>query len=242
MLAAFGMVSVQTASADLLAYWNFNNNTIGGDLGTFNTTGSSEVYDSSNLTLNVASSGVYASTATIDFSSLNGTMGGTSNNNWGTYAGATNNAYSGAVAGGALAVSGASNNGSSVTFTLSTSGYENLILSYATRGTSTGFTTQTWAYSINGTDFTDFTSISGRNVTTWSVQQVDFSDIAALDNQSEIYLRVTFTGAGAGSTNGNNRLDNVQFNATEGAFVPEPASVGILALTGAGLLLRRRKA
>lgn len=104
------------------------------------------------------------------------------------------------------------NNGFSVVFKMPTTGYQDLILTYDTRGTATGYTTHDWSYSTDGTTFTNFSTIGGRNVTTFSSQTVDFSSVSVLDNLSFVYIRLTVTGATA--SGGNNRFDNVKFSAT----------------------------
>jgi hypothetical protein len=237
MIMSFTAANVQ---ADLLCYWNFNNNTQGSpssNLGTFNTTGSVEIYNASSESLSVATSGVYASTATVELSDLVGTMGGSPNNNWGTFAGATNNALNDDTSGGALSVVGSGNNGHYVDFTVSTLGYGGLIVSFATRGTSTGYTTQVWSYSNDGVNFISFATLTGRNVTSFSTQTIDFSSIESLNNKSNVIFRVTFDGAT--STNGNNRIDNVQIN---GTVVPEPVTIALLSSGPMMMYLRRRKA
>ena len=57
-------------------------------------------------------------------------------------AGTTNNARQGDVAGQALSLqggTGTANNGRNLTFNVSTLGFSNIIVSFATQGTSTGF-------------------------------------------------------------------------------------------------------
>jgi hypothetical protein len=153
-----------------------------------------------------------------------------------SFAGSTVNAQPGVLAGGSISPEGGTgngNNGGYFQFAFSMAGLTNLDISYATRGTSTGFSTQTWSYSINGTDFTDFETVTGTTSTTFSLKQ--FSGPAALDNAATAFLRVTFNGATA--SNGNNRLDNITLTA-----VPEPSTV-VLAAAGvglAGIAARRR--
>lgn len=98
------------------------------------------------------------------------------------------------------------NNGKSIILTVPTSGYQNIILTYATRGTSTGFTTHTIDYSTDGTSFTNFTNITGRTSTTFSLQTVDFTSITAANNNPNFKIRITLSGATNAS--GNNRFDN----------------------------------
>lgn len=120
-------------------------------------------------------------------------------------------------------------NGKSIVFKMSTIGYKGLKLNYATRGTSTGFTTQAWSYSTDGTTFTPSSSITGRNVTTFSPQTVDFSTITGLDGLSSVYIKLTVSGA---SGTGNNRIDNVEFTATAAVSITPTLTVTPATLTG----------
>lgn len=104
------------------------------------------------------------------------------------------------------------NNNFSVVYKIPTIGYRDLILTYNTRGTLSGYTTHTWSYSTDGITFTPHSTITGRNVTGWSTQTVDFSIINDLDNLSNVYIRLTVSGAIANGSN--NRFDNINFIAT----------------------------
>lgn len=114
-----------------------------------------------------------------------------------------------------LAIVGTVNNNKGIVFKFPTIGYEKLKLSYSTRGTGTGYTTHSWSYSTNGTSFTNFATITGRTNTSFSTQTVDFSSITAIDNKSNVYIKVTISGAS--DSGGNNRFDNIKFYATEAA-------------------------
>jgi hypothetical protein len=133
---------------------------------------------------------------------------------------------------GALAALNSTANGKSAVFKFSMAGFKDLIVSYATQRTSTGFTSQTWAYS---TDATNWTDVQVFDAIPASFATQTLNTITALDNASSAYLRLTLTGAT--SNNGNNRLDNFQFNATA---VPEPTSMLLLgSVTLGGWAVRR---
>lgn len=242
--ATLSMLAATSAHADVLAAWNFNNTTYKSSmLNPFLTSGTAEVYDAATKTLTTASAGVYASTAKVDFSALAGTMGdgssGGSNGQYGAFSGPNIATIPNDTA---FSLLGTNNNGKYVTFTLATSGYEGLTMTYDTRGSGTGFANQVWSYSTDGTTWVDVDTKTGRNlITTFTNVAIDFSSIADVNNLDTLYVRVTFSGA-TGSA-GNNRLDNVTFSANAvGAEVPEPATIGALGLGGLMLLARRRKA
>lgn len=120
------------------------------------------------------------------------------------------------IAGNAYSLIGGTNssaNNKKITFKFSMSEFKDPILTFATRGTSTGFNTHTWEYS---TDNINYTAISVTNTantsSTWSTKSIDFSAVNTLDNAATVYIRLTVSGAT--NATGNNRLDNIQINAT----------------------------
>jgi hypothetical protein len=122
-------------------------------------------------------------------------------------------------------------------FKFSMAGFKDLVVSYATQKTSTGFTTQTWSFSTNGTSWTDAQIVGGASIPT-SFAAVTLNNISGLDDAANAYLRVQFSGAT--STSGNNRLDNIQFNAS--SAVPEPATLSLLGVAiGLGAVSRFRR-
>lgn len=234
------MASATVASAQNLVAWNFNNSTAGsgGAPGSFNTTGTAEVYNPSTKTLNAASHGSLASSAVIDLSNLAGNMGGSSaNNNWGDFGGTLVNAFSGDASGGALAVIGSGQNGHHVDFEFSTLGFDDLSISYATQRTGTGFTSQAWSFSTDGSTFTPVTTLTSLPS---SFGLESFSLGSAADDQSLITLRLTLSGATG--TSGNNRIDNFMIAGAQ-VPIPEPrtyaAIIASLSLLGA-MIYRRR--
>lgn len=141
----------------------------------------------------------------------------------------TINSFSGQE-GGALALVGRAGNGSWIDFHFSTSGYRDLSLSFATRGTATGFDTGLWSFSTDGANFTALTGINTatRN-TTFLTRSVDFSPFASLNNAAEVVVRYTLSGAT--SDGGNNRLDNLVFQATTLVTGDALREVSVLAQT-----------
>jgi len=140
------------------------------------------------------------------------------------------NAFSGSEIspGTALSLKNSSANGHSVVFSLDMLGYQDLVLTFATRGTTSGFTMQTWSYSLDGSTYVPLiinTAVhDGTSV--FVTKTVDFSS-STLDNDASIFIKLTVNGAG--SSIGNNGFDNIQFNAdTYIAAIPEPAEYGLI--------------
>jgi len=94
-------------------------------------------------------------------------------------------------------------------------GYKDVILSYAGTRTGSGSQTQTISYTIDGTNYiqdglsqTDFTLIED----TYVLIQVNFSHLDATDNNPNFKVKVTFDTASSQITNGNNRIDNLSLD------------------------------
>jgi len=226
VMVASVLAAVQPARATLIAAWDFN-----GIAAAPNTPATFTATVGSGL---------------MDVSAFNPT---TSGNERTKFAGtATVNAFAGgeSTAGTALALLGGTSgaggydaNGKSVIISASLSGYQGLVLSYATQGTSTGFTSQDWSYSNDGIIYTLFSSVTSIT-SSFTTETVDFSSITALNGDDSIFLKLTLSGATGAS--GNNRFDNFQLNAIAvPAAVPEVstwfAGVG-LSLGMIGTLVR----
>jgi hypothetical protein len=158
-------------------------------------------------------------------------------------AGTTNNARLGDVAGQALSLQGGTsnaNNGRNLTFNVSTLGFANIIVSFATQGTSTGFNNNQFQYSLDGNTFVNFGAPFTPASAFGSVPLVfSLTSIAGLNDNPNAAFRIVFNGAT--SSTGTNRIDNFVVEGTPSG-VPEPASALLLLSGLSGLYgVRKRK-
>jgi len=115
--------------------------------------------------------------------------------------------------GTALALANSSANGKAAIFSFSMAGYRDLVVSFATRGTSTGFNSGVWAWSTDGINYQTLAGVNTASTNAFfSTTVVNFATATGLNNADTVYLRYTLSGATSAS--GNNRIDNVQLNAT----------------------------
>jgi hypothetical protein len=159
--------------------------------------------------------------------------------------GTTNNARFGDVAGQALSLQGGSstaNNGRNITFNAGTVGFTNIVVSFATQGTSTGFNSNQFQYSLDGNTFVNF-GAPFTPATSFGSVPLSFSlaGIVGLDDNPNAAFRIVFNGAT--SSTGTNRLDNFAVEGTPGG-IPEPASAVLLlsGLSGLYGVRKRRRA
>jgi hypothetical protein len=160
-------------------------------------------------------------------------------------AGTATNARQGDPAGQALSLQGGTgnaNNGRNITFSVSTAGFSNISVSFATQGTSTGFNSNQFQYSLDGISFIDFSS-PYTPATTFGALPLVFSlaSIVGLNNNPNAAFRIVFNGAT--SSTGNNRIDNivVEGASTASATVPEPATAFLLISGLSGLVPLKRR-
>jgi PEP-CTERM motif-containing protein len=155
-----------------------------------------------------------------------------------TLGGSTLNARQGDLAGQALGLQGGTslaNNGRFILLNVSTVGFANINISFATQATSTGFNSNQLQYSVDGINFVNFGSPFVPPVA-FGVLSFDLSSFAALNNNPNAAFRIVFNGAS--SSSGNNRIDNIVIEGTS-IVVPEPASITLLSLGLGGALMRR---
>lgn len=107
--------------------------------------------------------------------------------------------------------------GGQLQFDLPTTGFENVIIKFATRRSGSGAGSQLWSYTIDGTNFLPFTAIFP-NSGNPTLETLNFSAISGANNNADFKLRVAFE-QGTGGTVGNNRFDNFTL---EGDVIPVP--------------------
>jgi hypothetical protein len=160
-------------------------------------------------------------------------------------AGTTNNARLGDLAGQALSLQGGTsntNNGRNITINISTVGFSNIVFSFATQGTSTGFNSNQFQYSLDGINFIDFGS-PYVPATAFGAAPLVFtlSSIVSLNNNPNAAFRIVFNGAT--TSTGNNRIDNivVEGTSTSTSVIPEPTTAVLLFSGLSGLIAIKRK-
>ncbi len=200
------ILSVPTQSQDIIAYWNQNSNELPG--GGFGFLADPDAFPQQS---DLGSGQLTVGGGILSETTTNGN--GDLVYSWiPSFGGSEINAEAGDASGGSISIQGGTdtaNNGAYLQFEFSMDGKQDLDISYATRGTSSGFNTQVWSWSTNGTDFTDFATVNDSNVTSFFL--VEAAGPAELNDATTAYLRVTFDGAT--TSTGNNRLDNIKLTA-----------------------------
>ena len=110
--------------------------------------------------------------------------------------------------------------GASMTLTVPTTGFEDIVLAYETRRSGQGAGTQQVSYSTDGTTFVPFRMVVVSDAAP-VVQTFDLSAIAAADHNPHFAVRIEFA-QGSGGSEGNNRFDNITVDGIPLAGVNQP--------------------
>ncbi len=168
-------------------------------------------FNDSNLTVDHGAGTLQSSFSSIGFAS-----------------GTTVNARLGDSAGQALNLTNQTNNGENITLRVTTLGFTDIIVSFAAQRSATGFNSNQFQYSLDGTTFVNF-SAPFNPPTSFGLFTFDLGGIAGLNNNSSAAFRIVFNGASAAA--GSNRIDNLVVGGQPpAAAIPEPASIVLLAL------------
>lgn len=189
VVAAFFLQGAVFGQTSLIHYWNFNNNASAASITT----------PTSTL---VGGSMTAVTNGTTDVDFANGTGQNFNIDNF--------NARNGDVSGTHLRYNFPING--NLQFNLPTTGYNNVVVKFTTRRSGSGAGTQTWKYSVDGTNFVTFQTVSPLDANPQLIT-LDFSTISGAANNPNFKLKVEFS-QGSGGTVGNNRFDNFTVDAT----------------------------
>lgn len=231
LLFVFASISLAFPTrADLIAAWDFQTIATGGTSIT-NAPNTPRV-----INANFGSGTIYLDGSNGSSSWVTNTTGNELTAFGGSTVNTSNGLSSVTTGSSGLALVNTNANGKYVTLGFSMTGFQGLSLTYTTQRTSTGFTNQLWEFSTDGSNWSlvgnvGTGTVSGTIATAYNTSGViGFYGITGLDNASTAYLRLTVSGASAAA--GNNRLDNIQLNAT---VVPEPATFSLMLFGVLGL-------
>jgi hypothetical protein len=180
-------VVLPSQSQDLLHYWNFNEGA-----GSAGIAWPSPIEPSFSI----------VDGATIEHTFADGTLQ--------SFVGTTENSQLGDGSGGSFSVqvgAGRVNNGAHFDLIIPSTEYEGIFVTYATRGTGTGFDTHHVSYSLDGETFVPFTTIAASTTADWIVPMIDLATITPADDNQHLIVRIMVDGGSSDS--GNNRFDNI---------------------------------
>ncbi|MCQ4142252.1 choice-of-anchor I family protein [Chryseobacterium sp. EO14] len=189
VVAAFFLQGAVFGQNALIHYWNFNNNA-----------SAASITAPTSTLLGGSMTAVTNGTTEVDFA--NGTGQNFNVDNL--------NARNGDVSGTHLRYNFPING--NLQFSLPTTGYNNVVVKFTTRRSGSGAGTQTWKYSVDGTNFVTFQTVSPLDANPQLIT-LDFSGVSGVANNPNFKLKVEFS-QGSGGTVGNNRFDNFTVDAT----------------------------
>ncbi|NUQ24608.1 MAG: esterase-like activity of phytase family protein [Saprospiraceae bacterium] len=120
--------------------------------------------------------------------------------------------------------------GAALVFALPTTGYQQVIVKYATRRSSSGAGKQVIFYTVDGSQYDSLTTIDPANGDP-TLQTLDFSSIPAVNDNPDFGIRITFE-QGLGGTVGNNRFDNLTLEGIDAGLDGTPPTVLFLPVSG----------
>lgn len=183
LLFAFGLASQLADAQTLIHYWNFNDNSTVAAI----TAPTQSAVTGSSITH------IAGGISAID-------LGGTGQN----FNLLNLNAQNGDAFGTHLRFNDPI--GGALVFAIPSTGYENVVVEFATRRSGSGAGTQVWTYSVDGTTYLPLTTVLPNNGDP-ALATLDLSAIDAADNNANLKLKVEFLEAPGGPV-GNNRFDN----------------------------------
>jgi hypothetical protein len=95
-----------------------------------------------------------------------------------------------------------------------TQGYKNIVMKFATaKSSAAGAGIQNYFYTLDGSNYTQqnlpVSSFEPNIEPIYDIVTLDFSQIPGVNNNPNFKVKVTFSGASASGTSGNNRFDNI---------------------------------
>ena len=131
-------------------------------------------------------------------------------------------------------------------FAVSTTGFENVVITFGLRTSNTASKYAQLQYSTNGTTFSDFGNVIEGTGDVWTSVSRDLASLTTTDNNSAFAFRVvsvfapgTSAYAAAGTTYGVGGTYGFDLVTVNGTAIPSPGAVALLGL--AGLVARRRR-
>lgn len=149
------------------------------------------------------------------------------------FGGSTVNARNGDGSGQSFVIqggSGTANNGGSFQLNVATQGYQDLVFSYATRGTGTGFDSQIAEFSVDGGDtWTFIGEETDSRESEFFLVEYDLSGFPEVNDHANVIIRITLNGAT--SDTGNNRFDNITIDGVPSGNEGNGTGTGTATLT-----------